>query len=54
MYREICATTLPKRNLATTLDTWVQIARGLAESKRRRNRYAYRYINAYGAQPLAS
>lgn len=42
MYREICAATLPFESLKKTLDNWSEIARGLAESKRKRNRYAYR------------
>jgi hypothetical protein len=42
MYREICATTLPQQSLAKTLEIWGQIARGLAESKRKRNRYVFR------------
>ncbi len=42
MYREVCATILPRRRLATTLGAWAQIARGLAESKRNRTRYGFR------------
>ena len=51
MYREICAATLPIQSLAKTLDNWGEIARGLAEPKRKRNRYAYHYVNAYGVCP---
>jgi hypothetical protein len=42
MYREVCAAILPKQNLATTLRDWYQIAKGLAESKRKRSKFSFR------------
>jgi hypothetical protein len=42
MCREICTTILPAQSLAKTLDSWGEIAQGLADSKRKRERYAYR------------
>ena len=39
---QMIADTLPSQSLAKTLENWGEIARGLAASKRKRNRYAYR------------
>ena len=55
MHREICAAILPRPNLTQTLNNdWHEIAEGLAESKRKRDRFRLRDVNAYGAKPLAS
>jgi hypothetical protein len=42
MYREICTAILPIQTLEKILGDWGEIARGLAESKRKRDRYVYR------------
>lgn len=39
MFREVCAAILPANGLAETLSDWPEIAKRLAESKRRRKRF---------------
>jgi len=41
MHREICAVILPRPNLKQTLRDWHEIAKGLAESKRKRVRFRF-------------
>jgi hypothetical protein len=42
MHREICAAILPRPNLTQTLNDWHEIAKGLAELKRKRDRFLLR------------
>ena len=39
MFREVCAAILPANGLSNTLSNWPEIAKSLAESKRKRKRF---------------
>jgi len=47
---KLCAAILPAQGLTKTLAHWSVIAKGLVETKRKRNRHLYE-VNAYGAMP---
>jgi hypothetical protein len=42
VYRELCTAIMPHIGLSHTLTHWPEIARGLAESRRRRKRQVVR------------
>jgi hypothetical protein len=40
LYRELCSAISPRLGLAQSLERWPQVARGLAETPRKRRRQA--------------